>query len=325
MCKETYKEDPMTTLTVTGNICAQELSEILQKHFSDRNIWIDNDGTGAMMYSETASSEDIIVGFLPSLLNSETIEELQDALVWKDKEIKELEKTTAKALESVQTFQRQHQALYDRFVSLRQVFDEQKLSLLNTLWIRCGAYHPDLREIPVLEDMSKFTENEDRVGEFAVGETLGQGQFATVRSCCRDGSDHELAVKIIKKDRFTTFTALKRISNEIKILRRLRSDFIVSVKDVVQTMDNLYIVTEKGGRDLFESFDDNPDGVPESWAKEVIVCVLKAVLYCHEQGICHRGPYRAQYDMNHIFTVEKLTNSRYDLPLLMCYLPSHRK
>ena len=65
----------------------------------------------------------------------------------------------------------------------------------------------------------------------------------------------------------------------------------MSVKDVVQTMDNLYIITEKGGRDLFESFDDNPDGVPESWAKEVIVCVLKAVLYCHEQGICHRGAY----------------------------------
>lgn len=282
----------MTILTVTGNVSAKELSDILQHHFSSRQIWIDNDGNGPLLstFSETNNADDLVVGFLPSQNSNDTIEELHDTIVWKNKEIKELEKTTAKALESVQTFQRQHQELYDRFVSLRQVFDDQKLSLLNTLWIHCGAYHPDLREIPVLEDMSKFTETEDRVGEFSVGDTLGQGQFATVRSCCRDGSEKELAVKIIKKDRFTTFTALKRISNEIKILRRLRSDFIVSVKDVVQTMDNLYIVTEKGGRDLFESFDDNPDGVPESWAKEVIVCVLKAVLYCHEQGICHRGP-----------------------------------
>ena len=113
--------------------------------------------------------------------------------------------------------------------------------------------------------------------------------FRSVRSCCKNGSEYELAVKIIKKDRFTTFTALKRISNEIKILRKLKSDFIVSVKDVVQTMNNLYIVTERGGCDLFESFDDIPDGIPESWAREIIVCVLKGILYCHDQGICHRG------------------------------------
>ena len=281
------------TLTVTGNICAQELAEILRLHFENRVVWIDNEGTEDSLrtYEESSSPNELIIGNLQTSKLNGTLIELHDTINWKNNEIKELEKTTAKALESVQTFQRQHQALYDRFVSLRQIFDEQKLSLLNTLWIHCGAYHPELREIPVLEDMAKFVETEDRVGEFQVGETLGQGQFATVRSCCRDGSDHELAVKIIKKDRFTTFTALKRISNEIKILRRLRSDFIVSVKDVVQTMNNLYIVTERGGCDLFESFDDTPDGVPESWAKEIIVCVLKAVLYCHNQGICHRGKY----------------------------------
>lgn len=280
----------MATLTVSGNITAQELSDILQQHYSNRHVWVDNDGTGVMTsgYPENTNVDSIVVGFLSQ---NDAIEELHDIVNWKNKEIMELQDSTAKELESSQTFQMQHQALYDRFVSLKQMFDEQKLTLLNTLWIHCGAYHPDLREIPVLEDMARFIENEDRVGEFSVGETLGQGQFATVRSCCRDGCENELAVKIIKKDRFTTFTALKRISNEIKILRRLRSDFIVSVKDVVQTMDNLYIITEKGGRDLFESFDDNPDGVPESWAKEVIVCVLKAVLYCHEQGICHRGTY----------------------------------
>jgi hypothetical protein len=109
----------------------------------------------------------------------ETNDDLQDVIELKNKEIKELEKKTATALDSVQTFQRQHQVLYDRYVSLRQMFDEQKLSLLNTLWIHCGAHHPQLREIPVLEDNSKFVETEDRVGEFQVGETLGQGQFAT--------------------------------------------------------------------------------------------------------------------------------------------------
>lgn len=275
------------TVTVSGDISPSEILEILKQHYANRDVWIDGDSSPHNYRMSRPS--DIVISTVLDSQGGMGAEDYSEKLVAKNKKISELETTTAKALDSVKTFQRQHQALYDRFVALRQMFDEQKLSLLNTLWIHCGAYHPELREIPVVEDMSKFIETEDRVGEFQVGETLGQGQFATVRSCCRDGSRLELAVKIIKKDRFTTFTALKRISNEIEILRKLKSDFIVSVKDVVQTMNNLYIVTEKGGRDLFESFDDNPDGVPESWAKEIIICVLKAVLYCHDRDICHRG------------------------------------
>ena len=211
------------TLTVTGNICAQELAEILRLHFENRVVWIDNEGTEDSLrtYEESSSPNELIIGNLQTSKLNGTLIELHDTINWKNNEIKELEKTTAKALESVQTFQRQHQALYDRFVSLRQIFDEQKLSLLNTLWIHCGAYHPELREIPVLEDMAKFVETEDRVGEFQVGETLGQGQFATVRSCCRDGSDHELAVKIIKKDRCTT-----SFTDTIKSDRSRRNIFI---------------------------------------------------------------------------------------------------
>ena len=274
-------------VTIAGDISPREILEILKQHYTDRDIWVDGDSSSHNY--RMSRPGDIIISTMLDSQGGMGREDYSDMLAAKNKKISELEATTAKALDSVQTFQRQHQALYDRFVALRQMFDEQKLSLLNTLWIHCGAYHPELREIPVVEDMAKFVETEDRVGEYQVGETLGQGQFATVRSCCRDGTKFEMAVKIIKKDRFTKFTALKRISNEIEILRKLKSEFIVSVNDVVQTMNNLYIVTEKGGRDLFESFDDKADGVPESWAKEIIVCVLKAVLYCHDRDICHRG------------------------------------
>ena len=274
-------------ITIAGDISPREILEILKQHYTDRDVWVDGDSSSHNY--RMSRPGDIVISTMVDSQGGMGKEDYSDVIAAKNKKISELETTTAKALDSVQTFQRQHQALYDRFVALRQMFDEQKLSLLNTLWIHCGAYHPELREIPVVEDMAKFVETEDRVGEYQVGETLGQGQFATVRSCCRDGTKFEMAVKIIKKDRFTTFTALKRISNEIEILRKLKSEFIVSVNDVVQTMNNLYIVTEKGGRDLFESFDDKADGVPESWAKEIIVCVLKAVLYCHDRDICHRG------------------------------------
>ena len=278
------KGDDAITITISGNISVGEISDILKQHFGNRNITVNDSSKPGK--SINFDSGDVLLSSSPYQQKEETSER---ELLWLRNKQTELEKTTAIALDSAQTFQRQHQALYDHFVSLRALFDEQKLSLLNTLWIQCGTYHPELREIPVVEDMSKFKEAEDRVGEFSVGETLGQGQFATVKSCLKDGTRSELAVKIIKKDRFITFGALKRISNEIEILRKLKSEFIVSVKHVVQTTDNLYIVTEKGGKDLFEYFEDDIDGIPESWARDIIICCLKAILYCHDREICHRG------------------------------------
>lgn len=200
-----------------------------------------------------------------------------------------MELSLGKALISIQTFHKQQQALFDEFVLLRQKYDDQKDGLLNILWIKCSQYHPELRQIPKVEDEETFVETEENIGPYAVGDILGEGQFATVKLCWKEEAPDELfALKMIKKERVTTFALLRRVSNEIEILRRLDSPFVVSVKNVIQTSTMLYIVTEKGGSDLFEFFDEHPDGVPEAWAKDIIICILRAVSYCHDQGVCHR-------------------------------------
>ena len=54
------------TLTVTGNICAQELAEILRLHFENRVVWIDNEGTEDSLrtYEESSSPNELIIGNL---------------------------------------------------------------------------------------------------------------------------------------------------------------------------------------------------------------------------------------------------------------------
>ena len=279
-------------VTVEGDISAETIAEILKRHLPERKIICsvkninDNKNSNEDKLLD-ANNNSIVVGLL-----SERNIKLQDELERKTVLLQEAE--TQKT-----TFQRQHESLYKRYNTLRQQFDTQKESLLKVLWIHCGRYHPDLGEIPLIED-EPFVETDEKVGKYILGEQLGQGQFATVRSGHIDDTflmkgakskqvNQELAIKIMKKERFTTFPALRRISTEIEVLRSFKSDFIISIKDVIQTKKHLYIVTDKGGRDLFESFDDKPDGVPELWAKDIITCVLKAVLYCHERGICHRG------------------------------------
>jgi len=156
---------------------------------------------------------------------------------------------------------------------------------------------PELSEIPDAEDEDKFIEDDDHVGVYNLGEVLGEGQFALVRSCTVSHSrgnkdkhdfDAEYAIKLLNKERLLSFHSLKRVSNEVKILQAMNCPHIVAIKDVIQTKKKLYIITEKGGLDLFEFFDEHPDGVPESWARDIVTCVLKGVLYCHEKRVCHR-------------------------------------
>jgi serine/threonine protein kinase len=149
-----------------------------------------------------------------------------------------------------------------------------------------------------MEDPEKFIETDDKVGMYVLGGLLGEGQFATVHACHKlssadladpgqtDGRDY--ALKIIKKERIMNFMGLKRMSNEIETLRKLDSKYIICLHEVLQSDSKLYIVTEKGGPDLFEFFDEHPDGVPEIWAKEIMYRILRAVQYCHEHGYCHR-------------------------------------
>ena len=275
----------MDPLIVYGKISPEELADALKKAFPDRNITVSTSKSDRNP-SKSLSPNEVLVG---SLQQDATFRTIADTLKEKEKELKESEESASKAVISIQALHKQQQALFDEFVLLRQRYDEQKTSTVSILWNQCAKYHPDLRQIPPMEDTTTFVENDEIIGSLVVGEALGEGQFATVKSCTMSGSEHEYALKIIKKDRITSFTSLMRVSNEIDNLRQLKSPYVVSVAQVIHTQNMLYIVTEKGGSDLFEFFDEHPDGVPENWAREIISCVLKGVLYCHDQGICHRG------------------------------------
>jgi DNA repair ATPase RecN len=275
----------MDRIVLHGKISLEELSTVLKTAFPDRHITICN-SVNEKKSKGNPSSRDLLIS---SFQNDDIFVSLGQKLEEKNKELKEAEESASKAVISIQTLHKQQQALFDEFALLRQRYDEQKNTMITILWNQCAKYHPDLRQIPQLEDAVTFTENEFQVGDFTVGDLLGEGQFATVRNCQRKDKQEEYALKIIKKERITSFTSLMRVSNEIVNLLMLKSQFIVCVIQVLHTQNNLYIVTEKGGRDLFEFFDEHPDGVPESWAREIISCVMKGVLYVHDQGICHRG------------------------------------
>lgn len=205
-------------------------------------------------------------------------------------ELKESATAQRKTMLALQTMQKQQKALFDEFVTLRQKYDEQKGALTELLWSHTAKFHPALRDIPnMVAESEDFEESDERVGNYDIGEQLGEGQFASVKNCKRDGDEVEYALKIIDKGKVANFTNLTRISNEIGNLMFLKTPFIINCVEVVHTNSKLYILTEKSGMDLFDFFDENPGGVTESMARDIIGSVLKGVLFCHESGVCHRG------------------------------------
>jgi hypothetical protein len=287
----------MDRIVIHGRISLDEVSAALKQAYPDRAITVC--ANPSEKKSKGAPSQNELV--LSIFTHDDAFLGLAGKLEEKMKELKEAEESASKAIISIQTLHKQQQALFDEFALLRQRYDEQKASMINILWNQCAKYHPDLRQIPNIEDSNNFIEEEFQVGELTVGDMLGEGQFATVRNCLKKGSDVEYALKIIKKERITSFTSLMRVSNEIDNLKQLKSPYIVSVTQVIHTQNILYIITEKGGKDLFEFFDEHPDGVPEGWAREIISCVMKGVMYCHDHGICHRGMLVVCFSYSHDF------------------------
>mmetsp|Transcript_1869 Transcript_1869/g.2969 ORF Transcript_1869/g.2969 Transcript_1869/m.2969 type:complete len:521 (-) Transcript_1869:117-1679(-) len=210
----------------------------------------------------------------------------QKLLHEKDDQIKNIDSRLQMALESVQKFHKQQTDLYQDFLVLREKYDAHKLEHTATLWTHCLSCHHSLTNIP-REDQT-LTDTPQSVGSYKISNILGEGHFGEVFECHLDDNPKELAIKVIRKDKVTSFHSLRRISNEIGTTKKLNNRCIVKIVDIVHTRLNLYIVMEKGGRDMFDFFDQHPDGAREEWALEIMAGILEGVLHCHAHGVCHR-------------------------------------
>ena len=279
------------------NVKSIPLSSTLEENISEMNNRNENE-------KESSINETVI-----NNKNIELMDALEKELRNKELELLDVQNTAKHAFESIKSFQIQQQKLFDEFAILRKKYDDLKSSFTTVLWEECGTHHPLFEHIPILE--KSCIESVDEIGNYGVGEVLGEGQFATVCSCWlkTPSNAEEQALKMIKKERIVSFNSLKRLSTEIGTLKLLnKSKYVVHITDCFQTNDMLYIVTEKGGPDLFDFFDEHPDGVPEPWAQQIICQLLKALRSTHGYKICHRDIKPENVLLEFDFDDEKCTD-----------------
>ena len=268
---------------VYGDITPEELNNALLANYPDKSFVIMDRSENSLGTTEEKLQR-----------NEEEIQKLRLMIQRKDSDIeamdlslRDLNTIHAQSIAQLHDLQVQ---LFQDYMVVRKKYDVMKQSLFESIWMECAKYHPGLKTFLTLkmEDES-YVESETRFGGFTLGKKLGEGQFGNVWTCRNDDSETELAVKIILKERLTSFTSMTRLAKEIEILRKLPvSDNIIKFEDVIQTFTTFYLVTEKGGPDLFDFLERYPDGVSEEWARDIISRIIRGVHECHLYHVCHR-------------------------------------
>ncbi|GMI06397.1 hypothetical protein TrLO_g3734 [Triparma laevis f. longispina] len=190
------------------------------------------------------------------------------------------------AVSSVKTFHSQQRKLYDGFKILRSKYDDLKADSAVTMWEYIPSKIKGFEELG--ETNISIFESSTRIGDYTIGELLGEGQFADVKLATSSKSSRKLAVKIMRKDRVHSVQALKRIHNEIAVLRKADHENIVKFHDVILSTKYVYLFVEQGGDDLFDFFDKHLKGVDHRTAREIILGITLPIAYLHDMQICHR-------------------------------------
>ncbi|CAI4233034.1 unnamed protein product [Auanema sp. JU1783] len=118
---------------------------------------------------------------------------------------------------------------------------------------------------------------------------LGSGQFGTVYSAVHRSSGKEVAVKVISKERFAKKgSGVDSMRTEVAILQRTCHAGIVRLEFMCETKDKIFVVMEKLSGDMLEMILSQATGrLNERITKFLIVQILSALKYLHDQGIAH--------------------------------------
>lgn len=174
-------------------------------------------------------------------------------------------------------------ALSSAFLPAIQESSTSRLSLsLEQLSATFDESSPQLFSIAALLD--NVPVQRDFLAKYAVGEVLGSGKSSVVKACTSNATGEKFAVKIIDKRQMLEVRFLKR---ELEIMFSLRHDGIVRLVELFESQDELFLVMELCGQELF-AYIDRQGPLRENVAQKLIRRLVSTVAYLHDECIVHR-------------------------------------
>ncbi|RKP21158.1 Pkinase-domain-containing protein [Rozella allomycis CSF55] len=98
----------------------------------------------------------------------------------------------------------------------------------------------------------KNNQKPQTIGYYDLDKALGEGNFAKVRLATHSLTGQKVAIKIIDKSKLDKQTS-KKLFREVRIMKLLNHPHIIRLYEVIDTPNELYIVTEyASGGEIFD-------------------------------------------------------------------------
>ncbi|XP_065920713.1 serine/threonine-protein kinase D3-like [Dysidea avara] len=118
-------------------------------------------------------------------------------------------------------------------------------------------------------------------------DVLGSGQFGTVYGGVHRKTSHPVAIKVIDKMRFPNKQE-SALRHEVAILQCVNQPGIVTLEQMFETGEKIYVVMEKMKGDMLEMILNSPESrLSERKTKFLIYQILAALHYLHSKDIVH--------------------------------------
>ncbi|TNN52086.1 Cyclin-dependent kinase-like 5 [Liparis tanakae] len=127
----------------------------------------------------------------------------------------------------------------------------------------------------------------DVMNKFEVLGIVGEGAYGVVLKCRHKETNELVAIKKFK-DSEENEEVKETTLRELKMLRTLKQDNIVELKEAFRRRGKLYLVFEYVERNMLELLEELPNGAPPDKVRSYIYQLIKAINWCHTNDIVHR-------------------------------------
>ncbi|XVF28108.1 hypothetical protein REPUB_Repub15cG0000700 [Reevesia pubescens] len=126
------------------------------------------------------------------------------------------------------------------------------------------------------------------LGNYELGKTLGEGNFAKVKLANNLHSGLVFAVKILDKSKLIQLNITNQIKREIATLKLLKHPNVVRLHEVLASKTKIYMVLEYAtGGELFDRIASKGK-LSEAEGRKFFQQLIDGVSYCHDKGVFHR-------------------------------------
>eukprot|EP00794_Sanderia_malayensis_P011080 gene11080-12248_t len=123
---------------------------------------------------------------------------------------------------------------------------------------------------------------------YLLGQSLGKGSYAVVKSAHSKKHKRKVAIKIISKKKAPDDYLVKFLPREIQVLKRLRHQNCITLLEAIETNSRIYLIMNVADNgDLLEYIRSNGP-LSDDNARSFYIQLISATDYFHSLGIVHR-------------------------------------